>query len=105
MVIFVIVWGNASELLHPIRLLRSIQPILGPYLVAWMILVVTAVVFHNAGRCGRLLRNLSPHPALRLAPWLVTPIIVVCVTVYAARTVGLLYRHYGHRIPWNTPEE
>lgn len=100
MIIFVLIWGHARLLLHPIRMLGHIRFILGPYVAACAIFLLAALVLYNLRRYGDHLQQYILDPFNYFFQAIPAALLAVYVAVYAARTVGLLYRHYGAEIPW-----
>jgi hypothetical protein len=87
--------GRSILFLRPDWLVRCIIGIGPVYGVAWLVVAGTTVVWELVTR----LPAQMPRPVIFLAPFLRAAIDLYCGYI-VFRTLGLLYRHYQARLPW-----
>jgi hypothetical protein len=89
--------GGSLGYLRPDWLIRAIIGIGPVYLLAVLLLLITLVLWHVAGKL--------PDPGSYPFPWaLCAPLASYGIELYFGyivfRTLGLFYRHFRQRLPW-----
>ena len=86
--------------LHPLWIIKSIQGILRPYVIAWLALLAAGALLYFSFFLYDYFFPPDPSSALQSIGAAALSILDTLVFLYAMRVVGLLCRHYRHRLPW-----
>lgn len=92
--------GEDFIMLRPDMFVRSIAGAFVPYIIAASLLLATAILeLHTAN-----LNMLLEQPTGIIAGHLLLNLAVQTAAIIAMRSIGLLYRHYNCKFPWDEPD-
>ncbi len=104
MVILILAFDNIPLLLRPHIILRAIIAIWAPYLLACLCLLLACAIFFSLHHFSPQLPDQPSLWPAYLALTVGLRAVDLVLFIYAMRVIGLLYRHYQHRLPWADPD-
>ena len=90
--------SESLSVVRPDLVIRSIIGTIGPYIVCCVCILLSWVAWVWAE--GSFVKNADGSLGTLLIAGLLSQIGGLCIWIYAMRAMGLLYRHYKHRLAW-----